>query len=142
MEKFGYVRQFKVCCNHEAHLRGNVYVEFRSSREAIKCFRSLQGRWYGGKQLQVEFCGIQSWTSAICGLFFKRRCPKGNSCNFLHVFKNPLNMFHKADRDEHRTPPYIEKLAYNVTKPLNLMLLNFQRNYTRHAKLEMVRVTR
>ena len=25
----GQVIQFKVCCNHEPHLRGNVYVQFR-----------------------------------------------------------------------------------------------------------------
>lgn len=67
LEKYGKLRQFKVCCNREAHLRGNVYVEYSSRREAIKCFKALQGRWYGGKQINVEFCCIESWNSAICG---------------------------------------------------------------------------
>lgn len=70
IEKCGKIRQFKVCCNHESHLRGNVYVEFSARREAIKCFKMLQGRWYGGKQLNVEFCNIESWNSAICGRVF------------------------------------------------------------------------
>lgn len=70
LEKYGRIRQFKVCCNHEAHLRGNVYVEYSTRREAIKCFKALQGRWYGGKQLNVEFCNIESWNSAICGRYF------------------------------------------------------------------------
>ncbi|CAH1369351.1 unnamed protein product [Tenebrio molitor] len=105
MEKSGRVRQFKVCCNHESHLRGNVYVEYSCTREAVKSFQIFNGRWYGGKQLSVEFCNIESWKSAICGLFNRKRCPKGNSCNFLHVFSNPHNLFHSADRDEHRTPP-------------------------------------
>lgn len=67
IEKCGIVKQFKVCCNHEMHLRGNVYVEYSNHREAIKSYRVFQGRWYGGKQLNVEFCRINSWKSAICG---------------------------------------------------------------------------
>ncbi|KAF5277691.1 hypothetical protein FQR65_LT03671 [Abscondita terminalis] len=105
MEKCGYIRQFKVCCNHEVHLRGNVYVEYSSLREAVKSYQKFHSRWYGGKQLHVEFCNIQSWKSAICGLFARQKCPKGSSCNFLHVFPNPNNMFISADKDLHRTPP-------------------------------------
>ncbi|EFA02987.2 U2 small nuclear ribonucleoprotein auxiliary factor 35 kDa subunit-related protein 2 [Tribolium castaneum] len=104
MERFGRIRQFKVCCNRESHLRGNVYVEYSTTREAVKSFQVFNGRWYGGRQLSVEFCNIESWKSAICGLHSRKKCPKGSSCNFLHVFPNPQNMFHLADRDEHRTP--------------------------------------
>lgn len=68
IEKCGRIKQFRVCCNHEPHLRGNVYVEYDTRREAIKCFKLLQGRWFGGKQLNVEFCNIESWNSAICGM--------------------------------------------------------------------------
>lgn len=32
LEKFGQITQFRVCRNQEAHLRGNVYVEFESER--------------------------------------------------------------------------------------------------------------
>lgn len=32
LEKFGPITQFRVCRNQEAHLRGNVYVEFESER--------------------------------------------------------------------------------------------------------------
>lgn len=72
LERYGKIRQFKVCCNHESHLRGNVYVEYSTIREAIKCFKAVQGRWYGGKQLNVEFCNIESWNSAICGINRKK----------------------------------------------------------------------
>lgn len=68
MEKCGTVRQFKVCCNLEPHLRGNVYIEYSRLREAVKSFQMFHGRWYGGKQLNVEFCAIDSWRSAICGM--------------------------------------------------------------------------
>lgn len=123
LEKYGKIRLFKTCCNRETHLRGNVYVEYSTPREAIKCFRALQGRWYGGKQLNVEFCKIESWNSAICGstfeiltlqilvyvliflgLHFRRKCPKGSACNFLHVFKNPGDLFDRIRKDTYRVP--------------------------------------
>lgn len=115
LEKCGRIKQFKVCCNHESHLRGNVYVEYETTRSALKSYQIFNGRWYGGKQLNVEFCNIESWKSAICGiiltkqmlsiqnnffvgLFSVRRCPKGNACNFLHVFRNPGNLFTEFTR--------------------------------------------
>lgn len=67
LRTFGRVVQFKVCCNEEPHLRGNVYVQYEEERCAIKAFRALQGRYYGGKQISVEFCSIPSWSRALCG---------------------------------------------------------------------------
>ncbi|XP_049784667.1 U2 small nuclear ribonucleoprotein auxiliary factor 35 kDa subunit-related protein 2 [Schistocerca cancellata] len=98
-ETFGPVVQFKVCCNFESHLRGNVYIEYANIRHAVAAFQKFHGRWYGGRQLNVEFTCVSSWKSALCGLFFKGKCPKGRSCNFLHVFRNPSNQFAWADRD-------------------------------------------
>lgn len=89
----GKVTMVKVCCNTEIHLRGNVYVEFKTEREALIAYRKFHGRWYGGKQLNVEFVTINDWGNAVCGDFVRSRCPKGKSCNFLHVFKNPYNEF-------------------------------------------------
>ncbi|XP_026481061.1 U2 small nuclear ribonucleoprotein auxiliary factor 35 kDa subunit-related protein 2-like [Ctenocephalides felis] len=67
-KKSGRVVQYKVCCNTEPHLRGNVYVEYERTRDALKAYRQFQGRWYGGKQLNVEFSGVSSWKKAICGM--------------------------------------------------------------------------
>lgn len=67
LEKFGRIKLFKTCSNHEAHLRGNVFIEYMTTREALICYRALNGRWYAGKQLSIEFCNIQSWRSALCG---------------------------------------------------------------------------
>lgn len=66
-EQYGQVVQFKVCCNCEPHLRGNVYVEYASERDAVAAFQKFQGRWYGGRQLNVEFTCVSSWKSALCG---------------------------------------------------------------------------
>ncbi|CAB3249868.1 unnamed protein product [Arctia plantaginis] len=92
-EKFGKITQFKVCKNHEKHLRGNTYIEFAELRCAVAAYRSLHTRWYGGRPLLLQFSLINSWKNAVCGLQLQRRCPKGRACNFLHVFRNPNNLF-------------------------------------------------
>ncbi|CAH0380498.1 unnamed protein product [Bemisia tabaci] len=99
LKTYGELVQFKVCCNAEPHLRGNVYAQYTSKRAAMKAYQALQGRYYSGKQLKVEFTRIPSWKSAICGLFQGSRCPKGKNCNYLHVFWNPTAEFKNADKD-------------------------------------------
>lgn len=109
MEKYGRVVQFKACQNTELHLRGNVYVEYARTRDALKSYKVFQGRFYAGKQVNVEFCNVASWKAAICGLRYNNRCPKGKLCNFLHVFSNPENRFQKADRDLHKPAPQADE---------------------------------
>ncbi|GAB6019781.1 U2 small nuclear ribonucleoprotein auxiliary factor 35 kDa subunit- protein 2 [Chamberlinius hualienensis] len=95
----GKIVQFKVCCNFELHLRGNVYVQYESEEDAIKAFNMFNGRWYASRQLSCEFSPVTKWKSAICGLYHRNKCPKGRNCNFLHVFKNPNKEFLAADYD-------------------------------------------
>ncbi|KAH9509438.1 putative U2 small nuclear ribonucleoprotein auxiliary factor 35 kDa subunit- protein 1 [Bulinus truncatus] len=96
----GTIVQLKVCCNCEPHLRGNVYVQYKRESAAQKAYEKFNARWYGGRQLTCIFVVVESWKSAICGLAFKRRCPKGKSCNFLHVFRNPRGEFTELDYDQ------------------------------------------
>ncbi|KAG9266680.1 U2 small nuclear ribonucleoprotein auxiliary factor 35 kDa subunit-related protein 2 [Astyanax mexicanus] len=100
----GKVVQFKVSCNFEPHLRGNVYVQYETEDQCKEAFMMFNGRWYAGRQLQCEFSPVTRWKTAICGLFDRQKCPKGKHCNFLHVFRNPTNEFWEADRDLHLSP--------------------------------------
>ncbi|KAJ8256156.1 hypothetical protein COCON_G00200200 [Conger conger] len=100
----GKVVQFKVSCNFEPHLRGNVYVQFETEDQCREAFVKFNGRYYAGKQLQCEFSPVTRWKTAICGLFDRNKCPKGKHCNFLHVYRNPTREFWEADRDLHTSP--------------------------------------
>uniref|UniRef100_H3B096 Zinc finger CCCH-type, RNA binding motif and serine/arginine rich 2 n=2 Tax=Latimeria chalumnae TaxID=7897 RepID=H3B096_LATCH len=100
----GKVIQFKISCNHEPHLRGNVYVQYQMEEECQEAFAFFNGRWYAGRQLQCEFSPVTRWKTAICGLYERQKCPRGKNCNFLHVFKNPNNEFWEADRDINVSP--------------------------------------
>ncbi|XP_063983837.1 centrosomin-like isoform X3 [Diachasmimorpha longicaudata] len=90
LESFGRIKTLKFCRNTEVHLRGNLYVEYSSEREAARAWRKLHGRYYAGRQLNCEFANISSWRAAVCGL---NRCPKGKMCNFLHTFRNPRDEY-------------------------------------------------
>ncbi|KAM7055144.1 axonemal dynein light chain domain-containing protein 1 isoform 6-T9 [Molossus nigricans] len=103
-KKVGKVIQFKVSCNLEPHLRGNVYVQYQSEEECQAALSLFNGRWYAGRQLQCEFCPVTRWKMAVCGLFEIQQCPRGKHCNFLHVFRNPNNEFWEANRDIYLSP--------------------------------------
>ena len=100
----GKVIQFKVSCNLEPHLRGNVYVQYQSEEECQAALSLFKGRWYAGRQLQCEFCPVTRWKMAICGLFEIQQCPRGRHCNFLHVFRNPNSESWEANRDIYLSP--------------------------------------
>ncbi|XP_021482369.1 U2 small nuclear ribonucleoprotein auxiliary factor 35 kDa subunit-related protein 1-like [Meriones unguiculatus] len=102
----GKVVQFKVSCNLEPHLRGNVYIQYQSEEECQAALSLFNGRWYAGRQLQCEFCPVTRWKVAICGLFEMQKCPKGKHCNFLHVFRDPNNEFREANRDIYLSPAW------------------------------------
>ncbi|NP_001414218.1 U2 small nuclear ribonucleoprotein auxiliary factor 35 kDa subunit-related protein 2 isoform X1 [Rattus norvegicus] len=102
----GKVIQFKVSCNLEPHLRGNVYVQYQSEEDCQAAFSVFNGRWYAGRQLQCEFCPVTRWKMAICGLFEVQQCPRGKHCNFLHVFRNPNNEYREANRDIYLSPDW------------------------------------
>lgn len=104
LKSVGKVVQFKVSCNYEPHLRGNVYIQFDTEEQCMEAIIRFNGRWYAGRQLHCEMCPVTRWKNAICGLYDRQKCPKGKHCNFLHVFRNPGNEFWEADRDLHLSP--------------------------------------
>ena len=42
---------FQVCRNGSFHLKGNVYVHYRSLESAILAYQSINGRYFAGKQV-------------------------------------------------------------------------------------------
>nr|XP_031840438.1 U2 small nuclear ribonucleoprotein auxiliary factor 35 kDa subunit-related protein 1 isoform X2 [Nomia melanderi] len=107
LESFGRIKTLKYCCNTEVHLRGNLYVEYYTEREAARALRKLKGRWYAGRQLNCEFANLKSWRSAVCGM---AKCPKGRACNFLHTFRNP------HDEYDIKSPPRWAKTSVSSSQ--------------------------
>ncbi|TQD80089.1 hypothetical protein C1H46_034374 [Malus baccata] len=79
--KFGEIISFKVCRNGAFHLRGNVYIHYKSMDSAVVAYQSVNGRYFAGKQT----------------------CSRGTAFNFIHCFRNPGGDYEWADSD--RPPP-------------------------------------
>ena len=91
LERFrtaGKVVMFKGCRNGNEHLRGNVYVQYESHKNALEAVERFNGSLYQGRAIKVTLAPITNWLSAICGHFEDEGCNRKN-CNFLHVFHNP-----------------------------------------------------
>lgn len=69
LEKFGQMSNLLVCTNTEKHMIGNVYVEYGCAKSALAACYQLNGRFYGGQKLVIEFCHNLSWRTAICGTY-------------------------------------------------------------------------
>lgn len=112
--KFGEIVNFKVCKNGSFHLRGNVYVQYKSLESAVLAYKSINGRYFAGKQVTCEFVNITRWKVAICGEYMKSRlktCSRGVACNFIHCFHNPGGDYEWADCDKPPPKYWAKKMA-------------------------------
>ncbi|KAK1385812.1 Zinc finger CCCH domain-containing protein 5 [Heracleum sosnowskyi] len=113
--KYGEIVNFKVCKNGAFHLRGNLYVHYKSLDSAVMAYHAMNGRFFAGKQVKCEFVGVTRWKIAICGEFMKSRlktCTRGTACNFIHCFRNPGGDYEWADWD--KPPPRFWVIKMNA----------------------------
>ncbi|XP_019704241.1 uncharacterized protein [Elaeis guineensis] len=112
--KFGELVNFKVCRNGSHHLRGNVYVHYKTLDSALLAYSNMNGRYYAGKQIMFEFVAITRWKVAICGEYMKsglKTCSHGTACNFIHCFRNPGGDYEWADWDNPPPKYWIRKMS-------------------------------
>ncbi|CAN6238364.1 unnamed protein product [Urochloa humidicola] len=112
--KFGELANFKVCRNGSFHLRGNVYVHYKSLDSALLAYSSMNGRYFAGKQITCEFVAVTRWKAAICGEYMRSRyktCSHGVVCNFIHCFRNPGGDYEWADWDNPPPRYWIRKMV-------------------------------
>ncbi|XP_052206105.1 zinc finger CCCH domain-containing protein 5 [Diospyros lotus] len=112
--KYGEIVNFKVCKNSSVHLRGNVYVHYKSMDSALLAYQSINGRYFAGKQVNCEFVSVTKWKVAICGEYMKSRlktCSRGTACNFIHCFRNPGGDYEWADWDKPPPKYWAKKMA-------------------------------
>ncbi|XP_052290867.1 zinc finger CCCH domain-containing protein 5-like, partial [Citrus sinensis] len=113
--KFGEIVNFKfVCRNGSSHLRGSVYVHYKSLESAILAYHSVNGCYFTGKQITCEFINVTRWKIAICGEYMKSRlktCSRGMACNFIHCFRNPSGDYEWADWDKPPPRYWVKKMA-------------------------------
>ncbi|KDD73606.1 hypothetical protein H632_c2013p0, partial [Helicosporidium sp. ATCC 50920] len=85
LAKFGEVEYLNVCDNLADHLVGNAYAKFRDEEGAARALQGLQGRYYAGKPLHVEFSPVTDFREATCRQYEEGTCTRGGYCNFMHL---------------------------------------------------------
>lgn len=50
----------QVCKNGSSHLRGNVYIHYKSLDSALAAYQSINGRYFAGKQV-LFFSSLSSY---------------------------------------------------------------------------------
>lgn len=85
LSKFGELENLNVCDNLADHMIGNVYVQFREEDQAAAAHTALQGRFYSGRPIVVDFSPVTDFREATCRQYEENSCNRGGYCNFMHV---------------------------------------------------------
>lgn len=85
LSKFGEIESLNICDNLADHMVGNVYVQFKEEDQAAAALRALQGRFYSGRPIIVDFSPVTDFREATCRQFDENSCNRGGYCNFMHV---------------------------------------------------------
>jgi splicing factor U2AF 35 kDa subunit len=104
--KFGRVQELHVVDNVGDHMVGHVYVKFGDEEQASDAIAVMQGRYYDGRQMQVEFSPVTDFAEARCRDYDEDTCARGGFCNFLHAkpVPEPLlrSLLDDCERDRRR----------------------------------------
>lgn len=92
LSKYGDIDVINVVTNLGAHMYGNVYVKYTDEVYAERAMRAVQGRYYAGRPIVVEYSPVTDFREARCGMFEDGECNRGDYCNFIHVHKIPRDM--------------------------------------------------
>ncbi|KAH9608007.1 hypothetical protein KSS87_012506 [Heliosperma pusillum] len=85
--KYGEIECLNICDNLSDHMVGNVYVQFREEEQAGEAFRNMNGRFYAGRPIIVDFSPVTDFREATCRQYEENVCNRGGLCNFMHLKK-------------------------------------------------------
>ncbi|CAA3014686.1 Splicing factor U2af small subunit B [Olea europaea subsp. europaea] len=87
MSKYGDLQSLNICDNLADHMVGNVYVQFREEDHAASALQNLNGRFYAGRPIIVDFSPVMDFREAAGRKYEENECNGGGYCNFMHLKK-------------------------------------------------------
>lgn len=90
LSKFGRIDELHVCDNLGDHMIGHVYCKFFNEEDASDAMQVMNGRYYDGTKMEVEFSPVTDFREARCRDFDEEACSRGGFCNFLHAKPVPM----------------------------------------------------
>jgi splicing factor U2AF subunit len=104
--KLGRVSEMHVVDNLSDHMIGNVYVKMSDEETAADALSVMNGRYYDGRIVQLEFSPVTDFREARCRAHEEGECDRGSvSCNFLHIKPIPESLVRSLEdeaEDERR----------------------------------------
>ena len=97
--KFGRLEALHVCDNLGDHMIGHVYAKFYDEEEAADALQILNGRFYDGRKMEVEYSPVTDFREARCRDFDEDTCSRGGFCNFMHIKPVPMCLIRSLDMD-------------------------------------------
>lgn len=97
--KFGRVEDLQIVENLGDHMIGHMYVKFADEEEASDALQVMNGRYYDGRKMEVEFSPVTDFREARCRDYDEDSCKRGGFCNFLHVKALPNCLIRSLDED-------------------------------------------
>lgn len=99
LSKFGRIDELHVCDNLGDHMIGHVYCKFFNEEDASDAMQVMNGRFYDGRKMEVEFSPVTDFREARCRDFDEESCSRGGFCNFLHAKPVPTPLIRSLEAD-------------------------------------------
>ncbi|KAL3934788.1 MAG: hypothetical protein SGBAC_009571, partial [Bacillariaceae sp.] len=99
LSKHGPVDSLHICDNLGDHMIGHVYCKFMEEEDASDALQSMNGRFYDGRKMEVEFSPVTDFREARCRDYDEGSCARGGYCNFLHVKPLPMCLIRSLQDD-------------------------------------------
>jgi len=99
LSKFGRIDSLNVCDNLGDHMVGHVYCKFFDEEEAADALQIMNGRYYDGRTMVVEYSPVTDFREARCRDYDDDSCARGGFCNFMHVRPVPECLIRSLEED-------------------------------------------
>lgn len=88
-----------ICDNLGDHMIGHAYAKFSEEEEAADALNVMNGRYYNGRKMEVEFSPVTDFREARCRDFDDDTCRRGGFCNFMHIKPVPFCLIRDMEED-------------------------------------------
>ena len=99
LSKFGRIDELHVCDNLGDHMIGHVYCKFFNEEDASDALQVMNGRFYDGRRMEVEFSPVTDFQEARCRDYDETSCSRGGFCNFLHSKPVPTALIRDLEEE-------------------------------------------
>eukprot|EP00535_Pseudo-nitzschia_heimii_P013440 CAMPEP_0197193486 /NCGR_PEP_ID=MMETSP1423-20130617/27276_1 /TAXON_ID=476441 /ORGANISM="Pseudo-nitzschia heimii, Strain UNC1101" /LENGTH=280 /DNA_ID=CAMNT_0042646681 /DNA_START=117 /DNA_END=960 /DNA_ORIENTATION=- len=99
LSSFGRIDELHVCDNLGDHMIGHVYCKFFNEEDASDAMQVMNGRFYDGTKMEVEFSPVTDFREARCRDFDEEVCSRGGFCNFLHAKPVPISLLRTLEAE-------------------------------------------